>query len=120
MYTILVVDDVQTDRELIGMVVSRAGHRVAYAADGNEAIAKARELQPSLIFLDVVMPMQDGYKTCRLLKKDPETTTIPVVMVTSKNGDSDRFWSQKQGAADHISKPFTADHLLDCIRMYAR
>jgi CheY-like chemotaxis protein len=120
MYTILVVDDVQTDRELIGMVVSRAGHRVAYAADGNEAVTKARELQPSLIFLDVVMPMQDGYKTCRLLKRDPETTAIPVVMVTSKNGDSDRFWSQKQGAADHISKPFTADHLLDCIRMYAR
>src|ERR1043165_1144271 len=80
MYTILVVDDVQTDRELIGMVVTRAGHRVAYAADGNEAIAKAKELRPSLIFLDVVMPVQDGYKTCRLLKKDPDTATIPVVI----------------------------------------
>jgi len=120
MYTILVVDDVQTDRELIGMVVSRAGHRVAYAADGNEALTKARELQPSLIFLDVVMPVQDGYKTCRMLKKDPETASIPVVMVTSKTADSDRFWSQKQGAAEHIGKPFTPDILLDCIRMYAR
>ena len=120
MYTILVVDDVQTDRELIGMVVSRAGHRVAYAADGNEAIAKAKELRPSLIFLDVVMPVQDGYKTCRLLKKDPETSAIPVVMITSKNADSDRFWSQRQGAADHVGKPFTPDSLLDCIRMYAR
>lgn len=120
MYTILIVDDVQTDRELIGMVVARAGHRVAYASDGAEAILKAKELQPSLIFLDVVMPAQDGYRTCRLLKKDPATTSIPVVMVTSKSGDSDRFWSQKQGAADHINKPFTADGLLDCIRMYAR
>ena len=120
MYTILVVDDVQTDRELIGMVVTRAGHRVAYAADGNEALVRAKELQPSLIFLDVVMPLQDGYKTCRLLKKDPETSAIPVVMVTSKNSDSDRFWSQKQGAADQIGKPFSADGLLDCIRMYAR
>jgi len=120
MYTILIVDDVQTDRELIGMVVTRAGHRVAYAADGSEAIAKARELQPSLIFLDVVMPVQDGYKTCRMLKKDPATNSIPVVMITSKNADSDRFWSQKQGAADHLGKPFTPDGLLDCIRMYAR
>jgi len=120
MYTILVVDDVQTDRELIGMVVTRAGHRVAYAADGDEAIAKAKELRPSLIFLDVVMPVQDGYKTCRLLKKDPETAGIPVVMVTSKNADSDRFWSQRQGATEHLGKPFTSDSLLDCIRMYAK
>jgi CheY-like chemotaxis protein len=120
MYTILIVDDVQTDRELIGMVMTRAGHRVAYAADGNEAITKAKELHPSLIFLDVVMPVQDGYKTCRMLKKDPDTTSIPVVMITSKNGDSDRFWSQKQGAADHVGKPFTPEILLDCIRMYAR
>jgi CheY-like chemotaxis protein len=120
MYTILVVDDVQTDRELIGMVVTRAGHQVAYAADGCEAMAKAKELRPALIFLDVVMPVQDGYKTCRLLKKDPATAGIPVVMVTSKSGDSDKFWSQKQGASDHIAKPFTPDSLLSCIRQYAR
>jgi twitching motility two-component system response regulator PilH len=120
MYTILVVDDVQTDRELIGMVVTRAGHRVAYAADGNEAIAKAKELRPSLIFLDVVMPVQDGYKTCRQLKKDPDTSGIPVVMITSKNADSDRFWSQRQGAVDHVGKPFTSESLLGCIRLYAR
>jgi len=120
MYTILVVDDVQTDRELIGLVVTRAGHRVAYATDGSEAIARAKEVRPSLIFLDVVMPRQDGYKTCRMLKKDPETTAIPIVMITSKNADSDRFWSQKQGASDHVGKPFTPDMLLDCIRMYAK
>ncbi|HLL24826.1 MAG TPA: response regulator [Kofleriaceae bacterium] len=120
MHTILVVDDVQTDRELIGMVVSRAGHHVAYACDGAEAIAKAKQLRPSLIFLDVVMPMQDGYKTARMLKKDPETSAIPIVMVTSKNAESDRFWSQKQGASDHIGKPFTPDHLIACMRMHMR
>jgi twitching motility two-component system response regulator PilH len=120
MHTILVVDDVQTDRELIGMVVTRAGHRVVYASDGTEAIAKAKEIKPSMIFLDVVMPVQDGYKTCRLLKKDADTAAIPVVMVTSKNADSDRFWSQKQGASDHLGKPFTPDAVLNCIRMYAR
>jgi twitching motility two-component system response regulator PilH len=120
MDTILIVDDVQTDRELIGMVVSKAGFRPAYAADGNEAIAKAKQLKPSMIFLDVVMPVQDGYKTCRDLKKDPETSTIPVVLVTSKSTESDKFWGQKQGAIDHIAKPFTHESLLGCIRMYAR
>ena len=120
MYTILIVDDVQTDRELIGMVVSRAGHRVAYASDGAEAVSKAKELRPSLIFLDVVMPLQDGYKTCRELKKDPETASILVVFVTSKAAESDKFWGQKQGAVDHLAKPFTPESLMSCIRQYAR
>ncbi|HSS03123.1 MAG TPA: response regulator [Kofleriaceae bacterium] len=120
MHTILVVDDVETDRELIGQVMMRAGHRVAYAADGDDAITKAKDLRPSLIFLDIVMPVQDGYKTCRMLKKDPDTAGIPIVMVTSKDSDSDRFWSHKQGAAEHIAKPFTPGVLLECVRLYAR
>ena len=117
---ILIVDDAQTDRELLARVVTGAGHQVISAADGKEAINLAKTHKPGLIFLDVVMPVQDGYKTCRMLKKDPATTSIPVVMITSKSADSDRFWSQKQGAADHVGKPFTPDMLLDCIRMYAR
>ena len=120
MQNILIVDDVQTDRELLGSVVSHAGHHPIYASDGSQAVEVAKQTQPALIFLDVVMPVQDGYKTCRLLKKDPDTATIPVVMVTSKNADSDRFWSQKQGAVDQVGKPFTPDNLLHCIRMYAR
>ena len=120
MDTILIVDDVQTDRELIGMVVSKAGYRPAYAADGAEALEKAKQIKPSMIFLDVVMPNQDGYKTCRDLKKDPDTSAIPVILVTSKATDSDKFWGQRQGAADHIGKPFSQEHLLSCIRMHAR
>jgi twitching motility two-component system response regulator PilH len=66
------------------------------------------------------MPVQDGYKTCRVLKKDPDTADIPVVLVTSKSAESDKFWGQKQGAVDHIAKPFTPDSLISCIRLYAR
>jgi twitching motility two-component system response regulator PilH len=118
MYTILVVDDVQTDRELIGMVVTRAGHRVAYAADGDEAIAKAKELRPSLIFLDVVMPVMDGFAACRQLTKDPETSAIPIVLVTSKSNESDVFWGKKQGAADYVAKPWDPRRIEDLIRRY--
>src|SRR4051794_32234363 len=120
METILVVDDVQTDRELVGQVVKRSGHHAAYAANGLEAVALAKELKPKLIFLDVVMPTQDGFKTCRSLKQDPETAKIPIVLVTSKGTDSDKFWGKKQGADDHVAKPFTPDTLVGMIRLYVR
>jgi twitching motility two-component system response regulator PilH len=118
MPTILVVDDVQTDRELIGKVVSSTGHHPEYAADGDEALVKARALKPALILLDVVMPKQDGFATCRSLKKDPLTSEIPVVFVTQKSTETDRFWGEKQGAAAFIAKPFTPDEMAGVIRRF--
>jgi twitching motility two-component system response regulator PilH len=116
--TVLVVDDLKTDRELIGKVVAAAGCHAEYAEDGEEAVTKARTLQPALVLLDVVMPRQDGFATCRKLKKDPETAAIPVVMVTSKNTDTDRFWAEKQGASDLIAKPFTPEALTAVIKRF--
>ena len=120
METILVVDDVQTDRELLGKVIANAGHQPIYASDGNEALAKAKAMRPALIFMDVVMPNQDGFKSTRALKGDPETSKIPVVLVTSKGTESDKFWGKRQGADDHVAKPFTPGMLMDIIRRYAR
>jgi twitching motility two-component system response regulator PilH len=120
MATILIVDDVQTDRELLGKVVSGAGHQPVYASDGDEAIRKAREAKPSLIFMDVVMPNMNGFNACRKLKQDPDTQAIPVVLVTSKGGESDKFWGKKQGADDHIPKPFSPDMLVSTIRRFVR
>jgi twitching motility two-component system response regulator PilH len=117
---ILVVDDVQTDRELVGRVVTGAGHRVVYAESGAQAIEKAKQLQPGLIFMDVVMPGQNGFEATRALKKDPATAAIPIVLVTTKGTDSDRFWGKRQGADDHVAKPFTADALVQIIRRYSR
>jgi twitching motility two-component system response regulator PilH len=116
--TILVVDDVQTDRELIGKVVQTTGHRPEYAGDGEEAIEKAKTVKPALILLDVVMPKQDGFATCRKLKKDPETEKIPVVLVTSKNTETDKFWAEKQGSDGYIVKPFSPDELVKIIRKF--
>jgi CheY-like chemotaxis protein len=118
MSTILIVDDVQTDRELLGSVVSKAGHRPVYASDGTQALTLAKANQPSLIFLDVVMPQQDGFKTCRVLKSDPQTAGIPIVLVTSKNTESDRFWGKRQGADDLIGKPYTPEAMLGVIRRF--
>lgn len=120
MQTVLIVDDVQTDRELAGKVVTSVGHKPLYAADGNEALEKAKAHKPALILLDVLMPKQDGFKTCRALKQDPTTASIPVVLVTTKRSDSDRFWGQRQGADEHVAKPFSPDTLAEIVRRFVR
>ncbi len=118
MKTVLVVDDAQTDRELAGKVVRDTGNHPEYASDGDEALAKAKALKPALVLLDVVMPKQDGFATCRKLKKDADTAGIPVVLVTSKNTDADKFWGEKQGCDAFISKPYTPDELAKLVRRF--
>lgn len=120
MDTILIVDDVKTDRELLGRIVSSAGYRPAYASDGAQALSAAKAEKPVLIFLDVVMPIMDGFAACRALKRDPETASIPIVVVTSKTAESDKFWAKKQGADDHVGKPYTSETLEAVIRRFAR
>ena len=118
MSTILVVDDAQTDRELMARVVNASGHHALIAVDGKQAVAFAKQYKPSLIFLDVVMPVMDGFAACRLLAKDPETSAIPIVLVTSKSNESDVFWGRKQGAADYVAKPWDPQRIEDLIRRY--
>ena len=118
MSTILVVDDAQTDRELMARVVNASGHRAMIAIDGKEAVVLAKQFRPALIFLDVVMPGMDGFAACRQLTRDPDTCTIPIVLVTSKSNESDVFWGKKQGASDHIAKPWDPGRIADLIRRY--
>jgi CheY-like chemotaxis protein len=107
MATILVADDTEMERVMITRVISAAGHQVLLAKDGKECLALAREHKPDLIFLDIVMPIMDGFATCRQLRQDPITTLIPVVLVTAKSTDNDVFWGKKQGAVEHVAKPWT-------------
>jgi twitching motility two-component system response regulator PilH len=120
MAKILIVDDVKTDREILGKVVVQIGHSPLYAEDGEQAVSAAREAQPDLILLDIVMPGMDGFKVCRTLKSDPKTARIPIVLVTTKGGDSDRFWGKKQGAEDHVAKPYTSESMQTVIRRLVR
>jgi len=118
MSTILIVDDVETDRVLMGKAVGSLGHRIEYATDGDEAVLKAKAIKPDLVLLDILMPKQDGFQTCRILKKDAATARIPVVMVTSKSAESDLFWAQKQGCDGYVVKPFTPDSLTSVVRKF--
>ena len=115
---VLIIDDMTTDAEFAARPLRAAGHTVHTAADGEEGLRQARLLLPQLILLDVVMPRLDGFATCKQLKRDPSTAKIPVVLVTSKDGENDRFWGRRQGADEHLPKPYTAERLMALVAAF--
>jgi twitching motility two-component system response regulator PilH len=118
MPTILIADDSPSETALITKVVQDLGHSAYSVTDGEQAIEQAAKVKPDLILLDVVMPKVDGFNTCRKLKKNADTAHIPVIMVTSKNGESDQFWAERQGANGYVVKPFTPESLKTAIRQF--
>jgi twitching motility two-component system response regulator PilH len=118
MATILVADDVKSEALLLTQLVQSLGHRPLVADDGESALKMAQEMKPDLILLDIVMPKVDGFDVCRRLKKDDITAHIPIVMVSSKDQRSDRFWAERLGADDYVTKPFEAELLAGMIRKY--
>jgi len=110
---ILIVDDSPTELFQMTKALEKGGFRVEGAADGEEALRKARDMKPDLILMDIVMPGMDGFKATRALSNDPATRSIPVIMVSSKNQETDRIWGMRQGAVDFIVKPVTPALLLE-------
>src|SRR5262249_27741234 len=118
MSRILIADDSATDRELIGSVVRHAGHTPIFATDGEEALAHAKQSQPALIFLDIIMPKRDGFSTCRELRKNEATSAVKVVMVSARSQTSSKFWAKEQGCDDYITKPFGPQDIENAIQRY--
>src|SRR5882724_11287961 len=112
MALILIVDDSPTEVHVMKSVLEKHGYRIESASDGAEAISKAKAMKPDLIFMDVVMPGINGFQATRKLAADPETKSIPVIMVTSKDQETDRIWGMRQGAIDYLVKPVSADELV--------
>ena len=112
---VLVVDDSPTERQLAMTRLQKAGYVVSTAVDGEDALQKVVAELPPLIVLDIIMPKMNGYQVLRQLKSAPETRHIKVILVSSKDQESDRFWGMKQGADDYIAKPYPDDTLLNAI-----
>lgn len=110
--TILVVDDEPDAVELVEFNLTQAGFKVLTAADGAEAVNKARKCAPNVIVLDVMLPEMDGFEVCKLLKRDKETAQIPVVMLTAKAAEMDRVLGLELGADDYLTKPFSPRELV--------
>ena len=109
---ILVVDDSPTDLKLMSEPFISQGYDLITAKDGEEALERAARERPDLIVLDVIMPKLNGFKVCRQIKSSGELNGIKVILLTSKNQDSDKFWGKKQGADAYMTKPFSGEHLL--------
>jgi twitching motility two-component system response regulator PilH len=87
------------------------GYQLNLAHDGEEAVKVATDWQPNLIVLDVIMPGKNGFQVCRQLKRAPATKDIKILMLTSKDQESDRFWGMKQGADGYLTKPVVPNEL---------
>ena len=109
---VLIADDSNTERTHLKKILESAGYVVTEAESGSKALELAKATSPDLILLDIIMDDGDGYQTCRKLKRAPETSEIPVIMVSSKQNDVDRKWALKLGALDYIVKPYSDEALI--------
>lgn len=109
---ILIVEDEKDIRDLISHHLIKAGFKVITASDGTETLDKARESQPNLILLDLLLPDLEGTEICKLLKQSPKTKDIPIIMVTAKGEEVDRIVGLELGADDYVTKPFSVRELV--------
>jgi two-component system phosphate regulon response regulator PhoB len=104
--TVLVIDDEPEIVKLVDYNLTKAGYLVLTARDGEGGLTAAKKHRPDLVILDVMMPGMDGWEVCRKLRQDPETSTLPILMLTAKAEEGDRVLGLELGADDYVTKPF--------------
>lgn len=115
MAKVLIVDDSPAQIFTLKKLVEEWGHETLIAENGNEALQIARDEQPNVILMDIVMPGMSGFQTTRKLSKDQTTQNIPVIFVSTKSSDTDQAWGMRQGAAAFVTKPVNPELLLSAI-----
>ncbi len=113
---VLVVDDSPTDLHILSGYLVGNGYTPVTAASGEEAIDKAYQESPDLILMDIVMPGMNGFEATRKLSRDPKTSHIPIVMISSKGQDTDKVWGKRQGAIDYLVKPVDESSLINKLK----
>jgi twitching motility two-component system response regulator PilH len=108
----MIVDDSPTEVHVMRTALEKHGFETLSASDGSECLNLVKEVQPDLIFMDIVMPGLNGFQATRSLSRDPRTKSIPVIMVSTKNLETDRIWGMRQGAVDYLIKPVDASDLV--------
>lgn len=115
---ILIVDDEQDIVETLKFVLETNGYNILTAYDGEDGLNKAKELNPDLILLDVMMPKINGYKISRLLKYDNKYKNIPIIMLTARSQEQDKLIGKETGVNEYIAKPFEIDEILTLVKKY--
>lgn len=117
MAKVLIVDDSPTEVHVLQTMLSKNGHDVVVATSGEEGVEMAKTEMPDLVLMDVVMPGMNGFQATRQLSKNTETSAIPVIMVTTKDQETDKVWAMRQGAKDYIVKPVQEKALIEHVNM---
>ena len=117
---VLLVEDEQDVAELIRYNLAKEGYDVVMTANGADALRLARERQPDVVLLDIMVPQLNGWEVCRRLKKDLELSAIPVIMVTGRVEEGDKVLGFEVGADDYVTKPFSPRELIARIRAVVR
>jgi len=115
MARILIVDDSPSQLLGIQRIVEKLGHEILTATDGAAGVEAAKAELPDLVLMDVVMPNLNGFQATRTLARHASTKHIPVILVTTKDQDTDRMWGMRQGAKAYITKPFSEDELSEVL-----
>lgn len=115
MARILIVDDSPSQLLGIQRIVEKLGHESLTAEDGASGVEVAKRELPDMVLMDVVMPNLNGFQATRQLSRDTNTRHIPVILVTTKDQDTDRMWGLRQGAKAYLTKPFSEDELAELI-----
>lgn len=116
MTRILIVDDSPTQLNGLSKILAKNGYDIITADDGVKGVEKAVRENPDIILMDVVMPNLNGFQATRQITRNPQTSHIPVIMLTSKDQETDRVWAERQGASDYLIKPPKEADLLTKIR----
>ncbi len=117
---VMVIDDSKTIRRTAETLLKKAGCIVTTATDGFDALAKIADTEPSIIFVDIIMPRLDGYQTCQLIKNNSAFQSTPVIMLSSKDGLFDRAKGRIVGSDQYLTKPFSKDELLSANRDHVK
>ena len=114
----MVVDDSQTERNIMALIVHRLGHRVIRASSAMEGHALLTESVPDLIFLDITLPGMDGFDVCKVIKNTRHTKHVPVIMLSGNDQVFDKVMGRLAGASDYITKPFEPETIRKCLETY--
>jgi len=112
MATVLIVDDSPTEVHVLKKMLETGGYATLTAPDGEAGVAIVKEQRPDVVLMDVVMPGLNGFQATRMLSRDPDTAEIPVIIVTTKDQETDMAWGLRQGAKHYLVKPVSANELL--------
>lgn len=115
MAKVLIVDDSPTEVHVLKTLLEKNGHDVNVAESGEEGVVIAKEILPDVVLMDVVMPGMNGFQATRQLSQQTETANTPVIIVTTKDQETDKVWAKRQGAVDYIVKPVQEKALIDAL-----